>query len=100
MVIRICEYVLELKDSYLFIYDWCTLPTALELAYKTSIHSGNNQNPAILERGWNPRLPQVSSRKDLAEVNPIVASFKVMLEKSRKNAVKCMEGSFAYSKDK
>ncbi|MBW0577200.1 hypothetical protein O181_116915 [Austropuccinia psidii MF-1] len=35
-MIRIfCCYGLELKDSYYFTHNWCTLLPALELAYKT-----------------------------------------------------------------
>ncbi|MBW0592377.1 hypothetical protein O181_132092 [Austropuccinia psidii MF-1] len=80
--------------------DMCTLLPALELAYKTSIHAGTNQTPAILEKGWNPQLPQDSLRKDLIEIHPRAASFKGMLEKARKHAVRCMEDSFTYAKDK
>ncbi|MBW0498728.1 hypothetical protein O181_038443 [Austropuccinia psidii MF-1] len=41
-MIRIfCAYFLEFKDSDGFNHDWCTLIPALELAYKTSIHSSN-----------------------------------------------------------
>ncbi|MBW0515757.1 hypothetical protein O181_055472 [Austropuccinia psidii MF-1] len=65
MVRRFCAYGLEFKDCYGFNHDWCTLLPALELAYKTSIHSSTNQTPAILEKGWNPKLPQDSLRKDL-----------------------------------
>ncbi|MBW0528027.1 hypothetical protein O181_067742 [Austropuccinia psidii MF-1] len=73
---------------------------ALELAYKTSIHASTNQPPSILEKGWNPKLPQDSLRKDVIEINPNYSSFKGMLDKARKHAVRCMEQSFAYSKDK
>ncbi|MBW0564922.1 hypothetical protein O181_104637 [Austropuccinia psidii MF-1] len=73
---------------------------SLELAYKTSIHSSTNQTLAILEKGWNPKLPQDSVRKDLVEINPTAASFKGMIEKTGKNAIRCMEDSFAYGKDK
>ncbi|MBW0568462.1 hypothetical protein O181_108177 [Austropuccinia psidii MF-1] len=38
-MIRFCVYGLEFKDSDVFTQDWCTLIPALELAYKTSIHS-------------------------------------------------------------
>ncbi|MBW0464788.1 hypothetical protein O181_004503 [Austropuccinia psidii MF-1] len=34
-----CAYGLELKDSDGFTHVWCTLITALELAYKKSVHS-------------------------------------------------------------
>ncbi|MBW0539138.1 hypothetical protein O181_078853 [Austropuccinia psidii MF-1] len=64
MVRRFCAYGLEFKDFYLFTHDGCTMLPAQELAYKTSIHASTNQTPAVLEKGWNPRLPQDSLRKD------------------------------------
>ncbi|MBW0511237.1 hypothetical protein O181_050952 [Austropuccinia psidii MF-1] len=70
-----------------------------ELEYKTSIHASTNKTPDFLKKGWNPRLPQDSLRKDLVERNPTADSFKGMLDKARKNAVRLMEDSFAYSKD-
>ncbi|MBW0573715.1 hypothetical protein O181_113430 [Austropuccinia psidii MF-1] len=100
MVRKFCAYGHELKDCDGFTHDWCTLFPALELACKTSSHSSTNQTPAILEKGWNPKLPQDSLRKDLIEIHPTAASFKGMLEKARKNAVNCREDSFAYAKDK
>ncbi|MBW0552460.1 hypothetical protein O181_092175 [Austropuccinia psidii MF-1] len=100
MVRRFCAYVLEFKDYDGFTPYWCTLLPALELEYKTSIHASTNQNPAILEKGWNPKLPQDSLRKDFIGIHPTAASFKGMLDKARKHAVRCMEDSFAYAKDK
>ncbi|MBW0517863.1 hypothetical protein O181_057578 [Austropuccinia psidii MF-1] len=93
-------YGLELKVCDVFTHDWCTLLPALELAYKTSIHASTNQTPDILEKEWNPKLPQDSLRKDLVKINPKAASFKAILDKARKHAVRCMEDSFAYAKDK
>ncbi|MBW0559072.1 hypothetical protein O181_098787, partial [Austropuccinia psidii MF-1] len=66
----------------------------------TSIHASTNQTPAILEKGYNPQLPQDSLRKDLVEINPRAGSFKGMLEKSRKHQISCMEHSFEYAKEK
>ncbi|MBW0584525.1 hypothetical protein O181_124240 [Austropuccinia psidii MF-1] len=100
MVRRLCVYGLEFKDCDGFTHYWCTLFPALELAGKTSIHASTNQTPAILEKGWSPKLPQYSLRKDLIETHPTAASFKVMLDKARKHAVRFMEDSFAYAKDK
>ncbi|MBW0556541.1 hypothetical protein O181_096256 [Austropuccinia psidii MF-1] len=100
MVQRFCAYGLEFKDCDGLNHHWCTLLPALELAYKTSIHASTNQTPAILEKGWNPKLPQDSLRKELVEIHPTAASFKGMLEKARKHAVRFMEESFAYAKDK
>ncbi|MBW0521223.1 hypothetical protein O181_060938 [Austropuccinia psidii MF-1] len=76
MVIGFCSYVLEFKDCDGFNHNWCTLLPALELAYKTSIHAITNQTPAILEKGWNPKLPQDSLRKDLVEIHPTVGKLK------------------------
>ncbi|MBW0587303.1 hypothetical protein O181_127018 [Austropuccinia psidii MF-1] len=100
MVRIFCAYSLEFKDCDGFTYDWCTLLPALEVAYKTSIHASTNQTPAILEKRWNPKLPQDSLRKDLIEIHPTAASFKGMLDKAIMHAVKCMEDSFSYAKDK
>ncbi|MBW0579245.1 hypothetical protein O181_118960 [Austropuccinia psidii MF-1] len=99
MVRGFCAYGLEFKDCDGFTHDWCSLFPELELAYKTSIHASTNQTPAILEKGWNPKLPQDSLRY-LIEIHPTAASLKGMLDKARKHAVRCMEDSFAYSKDK
>ncbi|MBW0539483.1 hypothetical protein O181_079198 [Austropuccinia psidii MF-1] len=100
MVRRFCAYGLEFKNCDGFTHDWCTLLPALELEYKTSIHASTKQTAAILEKGWNPKLLLDSLRKDLVEINPTAASFKGMLAKTRKHAVRCMQDSFAYPKDK
>ncbi|MBW0465766.1 hypothetical protein O181_005481 [Austropuccinia psidii MF-1] len=94
MVKGICAYGLELEYCDGFTHNWCTLLPALELTLKTSIHSSTNQTPAILEKGYNPKLPQDSSRKDLVEINPTASSFKVIKAKARKHAIRCMEDPF------
>ncbi|MBW0539597.1 hypothetical protein O181_079312 [Austropuccinia psidii MF-1] len=73
---------------------------SLKLVYKTSIHASTNQNPAILEKGWNPKLPQDSLRNNLVEIHPTDASVNIMLERDRRHAVRRMEDSFAYAKNK
>ncbi|MBW0535097.1 hypothetical protein O181_074812 [Austropuccinia psidii MF-1] len=50
MIRRFCSYGLEFKDSDGFTYDWYTLTPALELAYKTSVHSSTGKTPAMLEQ--------------------------------------------------
>ncbi|MBW0583478.1 hypothetical protein O181_123193 [Austropuccinia psidii MF-1] len=100
MVRSFFEYGLEFKDCNGFTHDLCTLLPALQLAYKKSTHASTNQTPAILEKGWNPKLTQDSLRKYLVELHPTASSFKQMLHKARKHAVKLMEDSFAYAKDK
>ncbi|MBW0523047.1 hypothetical protein O181_062762 [Austropuccinia psidii MF-1] len=100
MVRRLCAYGLEFKDCDEFPHYLCTLLQALELAYKTSIHAITNQTPAFLGKGWNPKLPQDSLRRDLVEIYPTAGSFKGMLEEARNHAIRCMEDSFVYFKDK
>ncbi|MBW0478160.1 hypothetical protein O181_017875 [Austropuccinia psidii MF-1] len=55
---------------------------------------------AVLGKGWNPRLTQDYLRKNLVELHQMAASFRRILEKARKHAVRHMEDSFAYAKDK
>ncbi|MBW0499131.1 hypothetical protein O181_038846 [Austropuccinia psidii MF-1] len=100
MIRRFCTYGLELKDSDGFTHDWCTLIPDLELAYKTSIHSSSGKTPAILEKGWNPRLPYDTLKKDLADIHPTASSFKLILDKARCHENRCMQDYFKYAKDR
>ncbi|MBW0571442.1 hypothetical protein O181_111157 [Austropuccinia psidii MF-1] len=68
MIRRFCAYELEFKDSDGFTHDWCTLIPALELEYKTLIHSSTGKTPAILEKGLNPRLPYDTLKKELVDI--------------------------------
>ncbi|MBW0492121.1 hypothetical protein O181_031836 [Austropuccinia psidii MF-1] len=88
MIRGFCSYGLELKDSDGFTEDWCTLIPALELEYKTSVHSSTSQTPAMLEKGWNPRLPEDTLRKDFIDIHPTASSFKIMLDKVKHHAKK------------
>ncbi|MBW0544681.1 hypothetical protein O181_084396 [Austropuccinia psidii MF-1] len=100
MIRRFCSYGLEFKDSDAFTHDWCALIPALELAYKTSVHSSTGQTPAMLEKGWNPRLPAETLRKDLIHIHPTASSFKIMLDKVKHHAKKSINDTFDYSKQK
>ncbi|MBW0575305.1 hypothetical protein O181_115020 [Austropuccinia psidii MF-1] len=100
MIRRFCAYGLEFKDSDGFTHDWCTLITALELAYKTSIHASTGKAPAMLEKGWNPKLPTDTLKKDLADIHPTSSSFKLLLDKVRHHANQSMNDAFEYAKQK
>ncbi|MBW0584656.1 hypothetical protein O181_124371 [Austropuccinia psidii MF-1] len=79
-IIRIFRaYGVEFKDYDGFTHDWCTLIPALELAYKMTIHSSTGKTPAMLEKGWNPRLPYDTLKKDLVNIHPTTSSFKLIL---------------------
>ncbi|MBW0503671.1 hypothetical protein O181_043386 [Austropuccinia psidii MF-1] len=52
----------------------------------------------MLDKGWNPRLPADTLRKDLIDIHPTASSFKVMLYKVKHHSKKSMDDSFDYSK--
>ncbi|MBW0516212.1 hypothetical protein O181_055927 [Austropuccinia psidii MF-1] len=97
---RFCSYGLEFKDSDGFTHDWCKLIPALELTYKTSIHSSTGKTPAMLQKRWNPRLPYDTLKKDLVDINPAASTFKIRLDKARHNENRCMQDSFKYEKER
>ncbi|MBW0512428.1 hypothetical protein O181_052143 [Austropuccinia psidii MF-1] len=94
MIRRFCAYFLEFKDSDGFTHDLCTLIPELELAYKTSIHASTGKTPAMLEKGWNPKLPLDNLKKDLADIHPTASIFKLFLDNVRHHAKQSMNDSF------
>ncbi|MBW0503062.1 hypothetical protein O181_042777 [Austropuccinia psidii MF-1] len=97
---RFCAYVLELKDSDGFSHDWCTLIPELELVYKSFIHASTGKTPAMLEKGWNPKIPVDILKKDFVDIKPTASSFKVLLDKVEPHAKQSMDDSFEYAKQK
>ncbi|MBW0562553.1 hypothetical protein O181_102268 [Austropuccinia psidii MF-1] len=97
MIRRFCAYGLEFKYSDGFTHDWCTLRPALELAYKTSIHYSTSKTSEMLEKGCNARLPYDTLKKDLVDIHPTASSFKIMLDKARHHANRCIQDYFQYS---
>ncbi|MBW0514677.1 hypothetical protein O181_054392 [Austropuccinia psidii MF-1] len=51
----------------------------------------------MIEKGWNLRLPYDTLEKDLVDIHPTASSFKLMLEKARHHANRCMQHSFKYT---
>ncbi|MBW0539811.1 hypothetical protein O181_079526 [Austropuccinia psidii MF-1] len=86
VIIRFCSYSLELKYSDVFTHYWFTLIPALELAYKTSIHSSTGKAPAMFKKGWNARLPYDTVKKDLVGIHTTESSSKMILDKARHHA--------------
>ncbi|MBW0477410.1 hypothetical protein O181_017125 [Austropuccinia psidii MF-1] len=54
----------------------------------------------MLEKGWNPRFPADTLRKDLIEIHPLASSFKIMLDKVKQHAKQSMNDTFDYAKQK
>ncbi|MBW0499558.1 hypothetical protein O181_039273 [Austropuccinia psidii MF-1] len=100
-MIRIfCAYGLEFKDSDGFTHDWCTLIRALQLAFNASIHWPTGKTPAMLEKGCNPRLPYDTLKNDLDDIHPTEISFKIMLDKARHHANRCVQYYFKYAEER
>ncbi|MBW0464074.1 hypothetical protein O181_003789 [Austropuccinia psidii MF-1] len=97
MIKRFGAYGLGFKYSDGFTHDWCTLFPELKLAYKTCIHSSTGKTPAILEKGWNPKLPVDTLKKDLVYIHSTASSFKLLVDKVRNHANQSMNDSFEYS---
>ncbi|MBW0559918.1 hypothetical protein O181_099633 [Austropuccinia psidii MF-1] len=100
MIRRFCAYGLEFKYPDPFTHDWCTLIPALELAYKTSIHASTGKTPAMLEKGWNPKLLVDTLKKNLVDIHPTSSIFKLLLDKVRHHTNQSMGDSFEYAKQK
>ncbi|MBW0509969.1 hypothetical protein O181_049684 [Austropuccinia psidii MF-1] len=97
---RFHTYGLEVKDSDGFSNDWCTLIPALELAYNRSVHSSTGQTPAMVETGWNPRLPADTLRKYLIEIHSTASRFNIILDEVKHHAKNSMNDAFDYAKQK
>ncbi|MBW0469490.1 hypothetical protein O181_009205 [Austropuccinia psidii MF-1] len=52
----------------------------------------------MLKKSWNPRLPYDNLKKDSVDRHPTARSFKIMLDKARHHANRCMQDSFKYAK--
>ncbi|MBW0511031.1 hypothetical protein O181_050746 [Austropuccinia psidii MF-1] len=94
------DTALLLWNSNGFTNDWCTVIPALELEYKTSAHSSTGQAPAVLEKGWNPRLPADTLRKDLIYIHPTDYSLKIMLDKVKHHVKQSINDALDYAKKK
>ncbi|MBW0498842.1 hypothetical protein O181_038557 [Austropuccinia psidii MF-1] len=73
---------------------------ALELAYKTCIHASTGKTPEMLQKGWNPKLPVNTLKKDLVNINLTSKSFKLLLDKVTHHANQSMNDAFEYAKQK
>ncbi|MBW0591130.1 hypothetical protein O181_130845, partial [Austropuccinia psidii MF-1] len=100
MIRSFCVYGLEFKDSDGFTHDWCTLIPALELAYKTSIHSYTGKTPGMLGKGWNPRIPYDTLKNVLVDIHQTASSFKIMLDKARHHINRCIQDYFKIANER
>ncbi|MBW0562319.1 hypothetical protein O181_102034 [Austropuccinia psidii MF-1] len=54
----------------------------------------------MLAKGWNPRLPADTLRKDLIKLHPTASSFKIMLDKVKHHENQSMNDAFNSAKQK
>ncbi|MBW0483404.1 hypothetical protein O181_023119 [Austropuccinia psidii MF-1] len=54
----------------------------------------------MLEKGWNPRLPEDTLRKDLIAIYSTASSFKMIIYKVKHYAKQSLDNSFEYAKQK
>ncbi|MBW0586854.1 hypothetical protein O181_126569 [Austropuccinia psidii MF-1] len=100
MLKRFRAYGLEFKDFDASTHDRCTLIPELELAYRTFIHASTGKTPAMLEKGWNPKLPVDTLKKDLVDAHPTASIFKLFLDKVSHHANQSMNDAFERAKQK
>ncbi|MBW0494433.1 hypothetical protein O181_034148 [Austropuccinia psidii MF-1] len=66
---RFCKYGMEYKH-----HDWFTLLPEVQLAYNTSQNSTTGRLPSLVEKGWNPLLPNavdVRLRKEFSRKHQV-----------------------------
>ncbi|MBW0462054.1 hypothetical protein O181_001769 [Austropuccinia psidii MF-1] len=73
-------------DTAVILWNRAVSHTASELESKTSVHSSTGQTPAMLEKGYTPRLPTDTLRKDLIDIHPTASRFNIILYKGKTNA--------------
>ncbi|MBW0493693.1 hypothetical protein O181_033408 [Austropuccinia psidii MF-1] len=54
----------------------------------------------MLEKGWNPILPEDTLMKYLIDIYPTASRFKMILDKVKHHAKQCMDYAFEYAKQK
>ncbi|MBW0573526.1 hypothetical protein O181_113241 [Austropuccinia psidii MF-1] len=53
----------------------------------------------MLEKGWNPRVPNDTLKEDLVDIHPTERSFKNILDKERHPDNRFMKDSFKYARE-
>ncbi|MBW0498131.1 hypothetical protein O181_037846 [Austropuccinia psidii MF-1] len=54
----------------------------------------------MLEKGWNPKLPIDTLKRNLVDIHLTASSFELLLDKVRHNAKQSMNDAFEYAKQK
>ncbi|MBW0574114.1 hypothetical protein O181_113829 [Austropuccinia psidii MF-1] len=54
----------------------------------------------MLEKGWNPKLPVDTLKKDSVDIHPTASIFELLLDKVRHHAKKSINDDFEYARQK
>ncbi|MBW0582620.1 hypothetical protein O181_122335 [Austropuccinia psidii MF-1] len=54
----------------------------------------------MLEKGWNPKLPVDTLKKDLVDIHPASSRFRLFIDRVRNHANESMNDAFEYAKQK
>ncbi|MBW0543280.1 hypothetical protein O181_082995 [Austropuccinia psidii MF-1] len=100
MIKLLFAYSLELKDSDGFTHHWCTIIPELEFSYKNSMHDSTGKTPEMLEKGWSPKHPIDTLKKDLVDIHSTASSVELFLDKVRHHSNKRMTNAIEYAKEK
>ncbi|KAK4701579.1 hypothetical protein P7C70_g4650, partial [Phenoliferia sp. Uapishka_3] len=82
-------------DELGFTQDWCELLPGLEFALNSSVHSGLQREPFVVERGYIPRsiYSLITDRLPGVSANPSSESFAKMLASTHSRALECIASS-------
>ncbi|MBW0555800.1 hypothetical protein O181_095515 [Austropuccinia psidii MF-1] len=54
----------------------------------------------MFKKGWNPKLPADTLKKDLVDIHPTASRVKLFLDKVRHHSKQSMTDAFEYAKQK
>ncbi|MBW0479756.1 hypothetical protein O181_019471 [Austropuccinia psidii MF-1] len=97
---RFPPYGTEYKDHEGYTHDWVTHLPAVQLAYNTSQHSTTGKKPALVEKGWNPRLPVNHLKKNLLTIHPTAKDFHEVWKRACDTAPKGISEAKEYNKQR
>ncbi|MBW0541522.1 hypothetical protein O181_081237 [Austropuccinia psidii MF-1] len=97
---RFCPYGMEYKYHEGYTHDWVTLLPTVQLAYNTSQNPIIGKTPALVEKGWNPLLPEDHLKKNLLTIHPTAKDFHDMWKRACDTAAKFIAEAKEYNKQR
>ncbi|MBW0541827.1 hypothetical protein O181_081542 [Austropuccinia psidii MF-1] len=95
---QFCAYGMEYKDHEGYTHNWVTLLPGVKLAYNTSQNSTKGKSPSLVEKWWNPLLPEDHLNQNLQTIHPTAKYFHDMWKRACDTASRCIAESKEYNK--